>query len=75
MPYTSEQNRVAERRNRTLMNMMKSMMSTCNSSESLWDEALKTVVYVMNNVPNKSISKTLFELWASRKPSLNQFCV
>lgn len=39
---TTEQNGVAESENKTLMDMVRSMMSTCYLPESLWVEVLKT---------------------------------
>ncbi|KAK8936095.1 hypothetical protein KSP39_PZI012974 [Platanthera zijinensis] len=71
MPGSPEQNGVAERRNRTLKEMMRSMMSRTNLPEFLWGEALKTAVYILNRVPSKSVLKTPFELWTGRRPSLN----
>ena len=62
MPGTPEQNGVAERRNRTLKDMVRSMMSNSNLPEYLWGEALKTALYILNRVPSKSIPKTPFEL-------------
>lgn len=71
MPGTPEQNGVAERRNRTLMDMVRSMLSSNpNLPKSLWTEALKTSVYILNRVPTKAVSKTPFELWKGWKPSL-----
>ena len=75
MPGSPEQNGVAERRNRTLKDMMRSMMSRSNLPEYLWGEAIKTANYILNRVPSKSVPKTPFELWTSRKPSLNHFRV
>ena len=74
MPGSSEQNGVAKRRNGTLKDMM-SMMSRSNLPEYLWGEAIKTANYILNRVPSKSVLKTPFELWTSRKPSLNHFRV
>ncbi|RVW42617.1 Retrovirus-related Pol polyprotein from transposon TNT 1-94 [Vitis vinifera] len=59
-PY---QNGVAERRNRILMDMVRSMHSNSKLPESLWIEALKMVVYILNRVPTKVVPKTPFELW------------
>ena len=70
-----EQNGVAVRRNRTLKDMMRSMMSRSNLPEYLWDEAIKTTNYILNRVPSKFVPKTPFELWTNRKPSLNHFQV
>jgi hypothetical protein len=71
MPSTPQQNGVAERRNRTLMDMVRSMLSNSELPLFLWSEALKTVVYVLNRVPSKAVPKTTFELWNGWKPSLN----
>ena len=70
MPGMSQQNGVAERRNRTLMEMVRSMMSYSSVPISLWGEALKTTMYILNRVPSKAVPKTPFELWTGRKPSL-----
>jgi hypothetical protein len=70
MPGTPQQNGVAERRNRTLMDMVRSMLSNSSLPISLWMEAFKTTIYLLNKVPSKAIPKTPFELWTGRKPSL-----
>ena len=70
MPSTPQQNGVAKRHNRTLMEMVMSMMSYSSVPISLWGEALKTAMYILNRVPSKAVPKTPFELWTGRKPSL-----
>ncbi|KAF8410615.1 hypothetical protein HHK36_003147 [Tetracentron sinense] len=45
-PGTPEQNGVAERRNRTYMDAVRSMMSHTDLPDSFWGEALKTAVYI-----------------------------
>jgi hypothetical protein len=62
---------VAERRNRTLMDMVRSMLTYSTLSISLWMEALKTTVHILNPVPSKSVPKTPYEIWTGRKPTLN----
>ena len=47
------------------------MISNSQLPLSLWSEALKIVVYLLNRVPSKVIPKTPFELWNGWKPSLN----
>ena len=42
---------VVERRNCTLTDMVKSMISSFNIHISLWNGALKTIVYILNKVP------------------------
>ena len=70
MPSTPQQNGVVERRNRTLMEMVRSMTSYSSVPISLWGETLKTAMYILNRVPSKAAPKTHFELWTGRKPSL-----
>jgi hypothetical protein len=66
-----QQNGVSERRNRTLMDMVRSMLSYSTLPISLWMEALKTAVHILNRVPSKSVSKIPYEMWTGRKPILN----
>jgi transposase InsO family protein len=75
MPGDPRQNGVAERRNRTLMDMVRSMICNTILPEYLWSEALKTVTHVLNRVPNKSVPTTPYELWTDRKPQLGYLCV
>ena len=75
MPGTPQQNGVAERRNRTLMDMVRSMLANSNLPEFLWTEALKTAVHILNRVPSKSVPKTPYEIWTGRKPSLRYLWV
>ena len=70
-PGEPHQNGVAERRNRTLMDMVRSMLINSTLPVELWMEALKTAAHVLNRVPSKSVPKTPYELWTGRKPSLN----
>ena len=75
MPNSPDQNGVAERRNRNLLDMVRSILSSSNIPKSLWTEALKTAVYILNRVPTKAVSKTPFELWKGWKPSLRHMRV
>lgn len=61
MLYTPQQNGIVERRNRTLLKMVKSMLAFANLLTSLWDEALLTVIHVLNNVPTKSVKEIPFD--------------
>ena len=51
--------------------MVRSMISYSTLSISLWMEALKTTIHILNRVPSKSVSKTPYELWTGKEPSLN----
>ena len=70
-PGTPQQNGVAERRNRTLLDMVRSMLSYSSLPISFWGYALQIATYLLNLIPSKSVSKTPTELWNGRKPSLN----
>ena len=71
-PGTPQQNGVSERRNRTLLGMVRSMMSYSDLPTFLWGYALVTATYLLNLVPSKSVPKTPCELWIGRKPSLSK---
>ena len=75
MPGSPTMNGVAERRNRTLKDMVRSMICHSTLPESLWGEALKTAAYILNRVPTKAASKTPYELWTGKKPSLKHMHV
>ena len=53
------------------MDMVRSMISYSTLPISLWMEALKTVIHILNRVPSKSVPKTPYELWTGKEPSLN----
>jgi transposase InsO family protein len=71
IPYTPQQNGAAERRNRTILEMVRSMMVQVNLSITFWGDALLTAVYILNHVPSKSIFSTPYELWNNRKSDLS----
>ncbi|GJU77988.1 retrovirus-related pol polyprotein from transposon TNT 1-94, partial [Tanacetum coccineum] len=72
---TPQQNGVVERQNRTLMEMVRSMISKYSLPKNLWIYALRTAVYLLNRVPSKSVPKTHFDLWTRRKPSMRHLHV
>jgi hypothetical protein len=57
------------------MDMVRSMMSYSNLPLSLWMEALKTAIHILNRVPSKSVLKTPYELWTERVSSLKHLHV
>ena len=70
-PGTPQCNGVSERRNRTLLDMVRSMMSLTNLPLSFWGYALETATFTLNRAPSKSIETTPYELWFSNKPELS----
>ena len=68
-----QQNGVSERRNRTPLDMVRSMMSFAQLPDWFWGYAVETVVYIVNMVPSKSVLETPYELWRGYKGSLRHF--
>ena len=59
-PHTPQQNGVVERRNRTVMELMRSMLKGKKLPLELWEEAITTCVHVLNRSATKSLrGKTL----------------
>ncbi|GJX94653.1 retrotransposon protein, putative, ty1-copia subclass [Tanacetum coccineum] len=62
-PYTSQHNWVSERRDHTLLDMVRSMMNLTTLPLSFWDYALETATGNLNMVQTKKVDKTPYELW------------
>ncbi|GAA0147366.1 hypothetical protein LIER_07086 [Lithospermum erythrorhizon] len=54
-PYTPQQNGVAERRNRTVMNMVRAMLSAKNMPKTLWPEDVNWTFYILNRCPTLAV--------------------
>ena len=67
-PYTPQQNGVAERKNRTLKDMIKSMLNSSGLPHNLWGEALLTANFILNRIPFKNSNKSPYELWKGKIP-------
>ena len=64
-------NGVSEHRNRTLLDMVRSMMSLTDLPLSFWSYALETTAFTLNRAPLKSVETTPYELWFGNKPKLS----
>nr|GEY37494.1 hypothetical protein [Tanacetum cinerariifolium] len=60
-PYIPQHNGVSKRRNRTLLDMVRSMMSQTTLPKFFWDYALETAARILNIVPTKKVEKTPYE--------------
>ncbi|GKF89820.1 retrotransposon protein, putative, ty1-copia subclass, partial [Tanacetum coccineum] len=67
-PYTPQHNGVSKRRNRTLLDMVRSMMSQTTLPKSFWDYAFETAARILNMVPTKKVKKTPYEVWHGQAP-------
>lgn len=74
--YTPQQNGIAERKNRTVMNMVRSMFSNKKMPKILWPKAVKWTFYVLNRCPTIAVKNvTPQEAWSGMKPSVEHFRV
>lgn len=70
-PGMPQWNGVSERRNRTLLDMVRSMMSQSDLPLSFWGYALETAAFTLNRVPSKSVERTPYEIWTGKRPGLS----
>ncbi|GJX23331.1 retrovirus-related pol polyprotein from transposon TNT 1-94, partial [Tanacetum coccineum] len=71
-PYTPEQNGVAERKNRTLIEAARTMLSGSVFSKQYWTEAVATACYTQNrSTIVKRHLKTPYEIFRKRIPNIN----
>jgi len=75
VPYTPQQNGVAERKNRTLTEAAKCMLLDADLDNRFWGEAVLTAVYLQNRTISRSINKTPIELFTGEKPDINHIRV
>jgi transposase InsO family protein len=74
--YTPEKNGLVERKNRTLIDMARSMLSEYDVSHSFWAEAINTACHASNRLYcHRFFNKTLYELLIGRKPNISYFRV
>ena len=74
--YTPQQNIVAERKNKTIMEMARNMMASKKLSNEYWVEAVTTAVYIMNRCPTKSVkNKVSQEAWTCMNHSVSHLKV
>jgi hypothetical protein len=72
--YTPQQNGVSERKNRTLLNMVRSIMNARNVPKKFWPEAVKWATHVINRSPTLSVKNiTPEEAWSGAKPAVQYF--
>jgi hypothetical protein len=75
-PYTPQQNGVVERKNRTLLDMARTMLDEYKTPDRFWAEAINTPCYSINRVYlHRILKKTSYELLTGKKPNVSYFRV
>ena len=70
--YTSQQNGVVKRKNRTSITLARTMLDEYNTPEALWAEAINTACYESNRLfLQKFLGKTPYELLNGKKPDIS----
>ncbi|GJX80287.1 retrotransposon protein, putative, ty1-copia subclass [Tanacetum coccineum] len=70
--HTTTHNGVSERRNRTLLDMVRSMMNLTTLPLSFWDYALEwSATRILIWFPTRKLNKTPYELWYGKVPNLS----
>ena len=69
---TPQQNEVAERMNRTLVETIMLMLADSELTKRFWAEALSAVTYLRNRSPTTALQdKTAYEAWNGNKPNVS----
>lgn len=71
--YSPQQNGIAERKNRTLVEACRAMLSESGMPREYWAEAIMNANYTLNRVVSKSGNKTPYEIFFKVKPRLVDF--
>lgn len=75
-PYTPQQNGLAERMNRTLLELAKCMLFEAILQKSYWAEAVATAAYIINRSPSRVLGVvTPYERWTGKKPNISHLWI
>jgi hypothetical protein len=75
-PYTPQQNGVVERKNRTLIDMERTMLGEFKTPERFWSKAVNTACHAINRFYlHRLLKKTSYKLLTGNKPNVSYFRV
>ncbi|GJR36497.1 retrotransposon protein, putative, ty1-copia subclass [Tanacetum coccineum] len=70
-PYTPQHNGVSEKRNRTLLDMVRSMMNLTTMPNPFWGYALESAARILNMVLTNKVERTPYEIWHGKALKLS----
>ena len=74
VPYTPQQNGVAERKNRSIVGAARAMLHAQSLPFFLWVEACSTAIYVQNRSPHRALGcKTPKEMFTRKMHKIGHF--
>ena len=75
-PYDLQQNGVAERKNRTIMEVARETLHDQDLPMHLWEEATRTTMYVQNHTPHRVLkNKNLEKVFSVKKPEASHLII
>lgn len=75
-PYSVQQNGLAERMNRTIIEKVRCMLIEANMTKGFWAEAVHAAADIINILPNRANgNRSPDEVWFKKKPSIEMFRV
>lgn len=75
-PHTPQQNGMAERLNRTIVEKSRCMLFDAELPKEFWAEAVNTAVYLINRSPTRGLNgRTPNEIWSGHVPDLSHLRV
>jgi hypothetical protein len=71
---TPKQNGVVERKNRTVMEMARTMLNESKLNDMFWPQAVHTAVHILNKILlRNNTNKTPYQLWKGRLANIKHF--
>ncbi|GJY02483.1 retrotransposon protein, putative, ty1-copia subclass, partial [Tanacetum coccineum] len=70
-PYTPQHNGMSKRRNKILLDMVRSMMSQTTLPKFFLDYDIESATRILNMVPTKTVEKKPYEVWHGQAPTMS----
>lgn len=65
---------VCERKNRTILDIVRSLLKRSGLPKDFWAEAVRWSIHILNRCPTSSIRNMIpHEAWSGRKPNVEYF--